>query len=124
MEIFALIQKHATGEAPAPETFGEWMTGKTANVSEIMAFCGLKEIESDVKQAYQLAKLYFHPGYTWLSMESDPESDNQWIVIEANASGSVEAILEAYSRCKAHWLPLASNAGKRYIRFSYNIVRP
>lgn len=89
---------------------------------DVVAFCQEHDVEQDVLTAEKLAKASFNTDTYTLTVEGDPESNHQWVVVLADAGGSIEEVLCAYYECKKEWLSVASPRGQSFVRFAYNIA--
>ena len=89
---------------------------------EAMDYCGQHGMQTLVANAIRLAKKHFKPTSLSVYLSGDPDSDEEWLVLCSDVSGSVATTLEGYWNLKTEWLASVSNDQASLVRFLYNIL--
>jgi len=90
---------------------------------DLLRFCSQQGILPYLPIAIDLAKTCFpslqelHP-----QREQDPETGEEWLVLDIMLQGDEEKILDAYDRYTDLWVAAVSWPERDKIRLSYNIV--
>jgi len=89
---------------------------------DVDEFCRDKGIASDRDYLASLALKYF-PGPVEIEfrVESDPESDETWLVVEA-AHVDPTMVLEAYNSLLQEWIENTSPRSREHLRISFSVV--
>ena len=56
-----------------------------------------------------------------LLQEQDPETDEEWILIDITVDGDIEEVLDSYDNYVKKWVSSVPSALRENIRLSYNI---
>ncbi|MGP0064769.1 MAG: hypothetical protein ACLQGP_14370 [Isosphaeraceae bacterium] len=84
---------------------------------EVRAFCERHALFGHLAKALELARQYFtiigEPVIQW---DQDPENDDEYLIIEIQALGSVSEVVEAHGRYIRAWLKFATLPEIRLIR--------
>ena len=90
---------------------------------ELAQFCSTHHLLIALQESVQLIKACFPSIRNLeLGLEQDPETAEEWLVIEIEVAGEIEEILERYDRYTEAWVKLASWPERDKVRLSYNII--
>ncbi len=91
----------------------------TPQVSE---FCSQKGISEYLKTALNIINESFPPvRILHLLKEQDPETEEQWLLIDITVDGSINDILEGYDHYVDQWVASAPESIRESIRLSYSV---
>lgn len=87
----------------------------------------LVDVPNDVKQhlvkAISLVNKYFIEALTMdVHWEQDPETDEEWIVLEVTIEDKIDQVLEKYDQYSDEWVSSVPWPEREKIRLSYNIL--
>jgi hypothetical protein len=109
-------------QQPTLSASDEWLSSYADDVIAVGAFCQEHDILSAAKAAIDLVNKHFPLVQDLkLVLSGDAESDAEWLVIEFDAAGGVEAVLDAYAKLKREWVSTIQGRGMARVRFLYNI---
>ena len=83
----------------------DWLADYAANSEHVKQFCEEHGLALSVNRMVGLVKENYpdHCRIT-LSVESDPDSDEEWLEVGIEGSGTPEDFLRRYNRCIALWV--------------------
>jgi hypothetical protein len=90
---------------------------------EILQFCSRQRILGYVPTAINLLGRSF-PSISELKidLEKDPETGEEWLVLNVTIQGEVDEVLNNYDNYTIHWVSLVPWPERHKIRLSYNII--
>ncbi len=90
---------------------------------ELTNFCSEHGLLSYIPVAMELIERCF-PSLQELHLlhEQDPETDEEWLVLDITLQGDEKQILEAYDRYTDSWVVAVPWPAQQKVRLSYNIV--
>jgi len=85
------------------------------------------DVSEDLKEYLMKAISLVYKHFSNVSMvdvqkEQDPETEEEWIVIEATVDEEIEQVLDEYDNYTTEWVSVAPWPERERIRFSYNII--
>ena len=107
-------------EAPSPSPF----KAPQAHLSDELAnFCSAHGLLSYIPVAVELIERCF-PSLQELRLlhEQDPETDEEWLVLDITLQGDEEPVLEANDRYTDSWVAAVPWEIQQKVRLSYNIT--
>lgn len=91
--------------------------------NELTSFCSEHGLLSYIPVAIELIERCFPPLQDLhLLHEQDPETDEEWLVLDITLPGDEKQVLEAYDRYTDGWVAAVPWAVQQKVRLSYNIV--
>lgn len=87
---------------------------------DALEFCQRYAIGTLAKAAASLASECFNSNDVNLRMESDPESEEQWLIVHVAVRGEVEDIVNRYENYQERWNKMASWQERYHIRLVYD----
>ena len=92
-------------------------------VPEIIEFCSRERITSYLSTAVNLVESSF-PSTTGMkiNLEKDPETGEEWLVLNVTIQGEVDEVLNNYDNYTIHWVSSVPWPECHKIRLSYNII--
>jgi len=89
----------------------------------LLDFCSRQGILPYLPVAIELIETCFSSiQELQLQLEHDPDTSEEWLVLDITIQGDEEEILDAYGRYVDHWVSAVPWPGRNKIRLSYNIV--
>src|SRR5438132_12646041 len=105
---------------PVDEDYKRKLRDKRTYTSEVIDFCDRRGVTSLLENAIQLAEKHFATDRLSVCLGGDPESDEEWVVLQADVSTTVEGTLASYRGLKKEWLKTAPLERSSLVRFVYN----
>lgn len=75
-----------------------------------------------VETAIQLVRQYLEAADIHLESATDPDGENDWLVVRADVHGTVHEVLDRYAACKTEWVRMTPPTKLGFVRFAYNIL--
>lgn len=95
-----------------------------ASPAEVMQFCNRNHLLAPLEAAVRLAGESFDPlDDLRVELESDPETAEEYLVIDVVARGTLDSVLEQHRRYSERWVPQAPAGRQHLIRLVFD-VRP
>jgi hypothetical protein len=97
--------------------------GEVIVVDRVRDFCSRHGIEQEAQAALEMAQRHFPDSAISARIESDPESEAEWLVLDMEVSEK-SAVLESYDRLIQEWVSSASiSASSRdHFCFTFHLV--
>ncbi len=90
---------------------------------EFLNFCSQHNIFDALQESIRLIKTCFPSvGEVTLQTEQDPETGEEWIVLDFGVEGEIEEILNRYDKYTELWVQSIPWPEREKLRLSYNIV--
>jgi hypothetical protein len=107
-------------ENPAPLEFTVYSHHLT---SRTLSFCSQRDILQYLLDAIRLVKSCF-PTLQELQIEpeKDPETDDEWLVLDVTVKGDVNEILDQYDNYTDQWVSSVPWPERNMIRLSYHLI--
>lgn len=104
-------------------TLSQHGTSEALVSAELLDFCSRQGLLPYLPVSVELAKACFSSIQDLhLQQEHDPETGEEWLVIDIVIRGDEEQILNAYDRYTDLWVSAVPWPERNKIRLSYNII--
>jgi hypothetical protein len=131
--VVVIRQGHPSGAVPRLRAFfpedlpieiilTDKLSYYSSDPDEVRRFCLQNHILSSAEKAIEVAERCFASNRLSVQVEKDPESEEEWLIIDVDVRGEVKDVLAAYDTFKTEWLFLAGSYGQSLIRVLYNIL--
>ena len=89
---------------------------------DVMDFCCREGIMEYLQSALDLVSEHFPDAYTEVGLQSDYDSDDQWVTLNVRVRSSIEDILHRYDSYINDWVAAVPWPAVDQIRLSYDIA--
>ncbi len=90
---------------------------------EILQFCSQNGILQSLPVAIDLIERHFPSNDKLdLYLEHDPETEEEWLVLDLTLRGEVDEVLDNYDKYTDHWVSSVPWPQRHKIRLVYNII--
>lgn len=90
---------------------------------ETIKFCLEENISNEISNSIGLIDKHFDDIHNWdIELNSDPETNEKWLVLEIDVNGDISDILSSYDNYILEFISTIPTHNREKIRLAYNIL--
>jgi hypothetical protein len=101
----------------------DWLAHLSHEPERVKSFCQAQEMTGSALTAVRMAERHFPTGSKIaLSVETDPESDGEWLVVDVAVPTRAGDALQSYDRFIREWAMVPNGLARERISLTFSLV--